>query len=1026
MTPVKIIFLRLCAVISIAFFAAPTLQAQNKLIHYWSFNKTPTTVAGLTSYPAIKADYSLIDTNKALWQYALFSGTSTTYKGFYDPVSPGSDTNDRQGFTAGSAFRFRNPADSAEVRVYIPTTGYSNIVLKYALESSSTGSGDKVESFAYSTDSGLTWKNKANGLTVNDVPVDTLLTTPALYQGTSWGLVKISFGKDTTVNNNPKLVFRIRLTQLNTGTSGNNRFDNFSVEGGDVPNTIVVGVPGVGDTLYSGDVDSIRLTVGGRVSALKTVYYSPDNGARFTLAGTGTGSTFAWTVPYTSQPVSQAILEIIDSNYTVGFSRPFVIMPGRLTPPSANLIHYWHFNGFAGPYILPGQIIVYADYSTIDPSKAAIVYQLLPNVSDSYIALLSGSAGDTTNRQMTNPAGRCLQVNNPSDSIELRFYIPTTSYRDISLHYALQGGDGTVGPLTASVQYSLDSGLTWKTTALKRPVDTIGRAPFLAPGWGLVSVDLTGEALANNNPRLVYRLRFAGNNSQINGQVRIDNFSVEGTYVPPTGPPVDLIDYWHFNTLTTAYHNPGIPSLPADYSVFPSSPASLVYWLDPKASKTYGGYIDNVAPGDTSNARLGMPASNALRVRNPTDSMEMRFYISTLGYKDIHISYALQSSSVASGQLVEFFDISSDSGATWQLGAAPSLDVTPDKFQGTNWGLVQLNLSGDTVINNNPNFVFRIRFVGNTDKTSGNNRFDNICIEGSKIILPPTKRGIYVYGPSQGDTLLAGQIDTMRLGYYGAVTDTWTIECSLDSGVTWTPVGSTTPSTSYVWTVPNVQSEHAIIRVTDANKTVGVNLGTFVIMLPGSVSSVEVDDPVTKLPVTSVIPGGRIPIKWNASGWLGSSVDLDVSYDGKNSWIPILHGFGYGTGSSYLWNAPITQRSGVVIRVRFSKGATGYSQPFDIVGSGVGYSVSSGVGFSVWPNPFGESTTIQYESTGMAAPSLSIRDILGREVAQYAGTIEAPGTHDFRFNASQLIPGTYSFIFTSGDRRYQGKLCIVR
>ena len=1025
MTPLKHILLRCFALLIAVSFAATGLHAQNKLIHYWSFNKTPTTVAGQSTYPSMKADFSLIDTNKALWSYNLFPGTSTGYKGFYDPVSPGSDTNDRQGFTAGNAFRFRNPADSAEVRIYIPTTGYSNIVLKYALESSSVGSGDKVEQFAYSTDSGLTWKNKANGLTVNDVPVDTLLTTPALYQGSSWGLVKISFGKDTTVNNNPKLVFRIRLTQLNTGTSGNNRFDNFSVEGGNVPNTIIVGVPGSGDTLYSGDVDSVRLTTGGHISALKTVYFSTDNGARFTIIGTGTGSPFAWTVPYTAVPILQAVLEVADSSYTVGTSRPFVVMPGHLTPPPANLIHYWHFNGFAGPYIAPGVPTMYADYSTIDASKAAIVYQPLPNVSDNYIALLTGSKGDTTNAQMGNPAGRCIQINNPSDSIELRFYTPTTSYRDISLHYVLQGGDGFIGPLAANVQYSVDSGLTWKTTALSRTVDSIGKYPYVLPGWGKVSVDLTAEPLANNNPKLAYRILFAGSNSRAAGSVRIDNVTVEGTYVPPAAPPGNLIHYWNFNTLTTAFHNPGIPSIPADYSVFPANPATFVYWLDPKASSNYGGYIDNVAPGDTGNARLGAPGSNALRVRNPSDSMEMRFYISTLGYQDIHISYALQSSSTTSGQLVEYFDISSDSGKTWQYGYT-SLDVTQDKYQGTNWGLVQLNFSGDTTINNNPNFVFQIRFSGNTTGTSGNNRFDNICVEGTKMAVVSTKKGIFVYSPAETDTLLAGQVDTMKLGFFGAVTDTWLIECSLDSGVTWTQVGSTPPTTSYVWTVPLTTSHTALIRVTDANKTTGISLGTFVITTPGVVSTVEVDDPTTHTPATAVVPGAQVPIKWSASGWLGSTVDLDVSFDGKTSWIPIQHGFTYGSGASDVWTAPMSQHAGVVIRVRFSKGPTGYSQPFDIVASGVGSLASGDAGCSVWPNPFGASTTIRYFSTQPGAASLSVCDILGREVARYTGSEESAGTHEFEFNASELIPGSYSFLLTSGDRRYQGKLLIVR
>ena len=61
--------------------------------------------------------------------------------------------------------------------------------------------GQAVEAFAYSVDSGVTWKT-AN-LTVDGANVDTLLDTAAVYIN-GFGLVTIGFGSDTTVNNNSK------------------------------------------------------------------------------------------------------------------------------------------------------------------------------------------------------------------------------------------------------------------------------------------------------------------------------------------------------------------------------------------------------------------------------------------------------------------------------------------------------------------------------------------------------------------------------------------------------------------------------------------------------------------------------------------------------------------------------------------------------------------------------------------------------------------------------------------------------
>jgi hypothetical protein len=44
-------------------------------------------------------------------------------------------------------------------------------------------------------------------------------------------LITVDLSTLTSVNNNPKLVFRIKFRTRVTGTSGNNRFDNVTVEG---------------------------------------------------------------------------------------------------------------------------------------------------------------------------------------------------------------------------------------------------------------------------------------------------------------------------------------------------------------------------------------------------------------------------------------------------------------------------------------------------------------------------------------------------------------------------------------------------------------------------------------------------------------------------------------------------------------------------------------------------------------------------------------------------------------------------
>lgn len=192
-----------------------------------------------------------------------------------------------------------------------------------------------------------------------------------------------------------------------------------------------------------------------------------------------------------------------------------------------------------------------------------------------------------------------------------------------------------------------------------------------------------------------------------------------------------LIHYWHFNNFSGTFKNPGIPSVAADYSILDASKARVAYKLVAGASPSYTGYIDNVT-GDTLNARLGNFAGQGYRFRNPTDSAELWIYMPVKNYKNITVKYASQTSSLASGMLYQLFSYSTDSGATWKTGGLNRVsDTTSIAFK-----LTTVSMALDTAANNNNNLVFRIRFSGNTTGSSGNNRFDNISVEGDSILFP--------------------------------------------------------------------------------------------------------------------------------------------------------------------------------------------------------------------------------------------------------------------------------------------------
>ncbi len=1333
------------------------------LLHYWSFNSNINAKQTLPA-PPLRANYSYFDTNRAVVQYDTIPGTpkstnvapgtycdsingtaglSSKTNGAYDNTTAGDTLNARLGYPAGNTsttggFRLRNPSWSSELRVYIPTWLYSNITIKYALQSSSTTSGQHYQIFAYSVDSGATWKT--TNMTVNGLNTDTLDCTQSQYQSsTNFGLVTINLN-DTAVNNNRNLVFRIRWAQQASTYSGNNRFNNLTVEsapgnptitisqpnnldtliGGGVdtiqysitgkvsrqktysysldsgvtwnaiatdtgivlpggygyvwttvpvplipnskamvravdsagttglskaftiipvPKTISITNPILGDTLIAGQHDTLTFTTTGKVSKTKWIFYSLDSGITWNAAGTDTTNSFAWTVPAVTDPVAHAIIEVEDSAQVKGMSASFVILPVPYYPPDANLIYFWHYNGFSGAYTWPSIPNIPADYSAVPGSHAAMSYALTAGSPSQ--GLVEDGIGTSQNTQMEYPAGRALELANPSNGGELRFYIPTPDRTNIKVNFALQTSNGTAGPLVAMYDFSLDSGLTWQTTGLRRLSDSIDGAGYTKGNWGLISVDLSGDSLTSDNPKLVFRLRFAGNNSTSQGYVRIDNVTVTGPvgqtvilaaptlvqywnfntlggpyihpnipnikadysvidtnaayleyyllpgtsatwastnnaggaqidnvastdttnlrqgapsglalrarnpvdsselrwHIPSTGfhdlvvtfatqsssttsgdsaqiysysvdggttwksagmtvngiagntldltqggstgpyianfakvvvtfgndasvnnnpnlifrivcmghtsltsgndryddftldgvpgtgpaPTSPLIHYWHFDSLNTAYHNPGIPPIPADYSVISPNPAKILYVLDSGTSSTYAGYIDNVA-GDTTNAQFGNSAGNALRVRNPSDSMQLWFVIPSTGYNNISMTYALESSSTSAGQLVELFDYSTNGGTTWKSSAitvngtnVDTLNVTQAQYQGSNWGLVTIRFGNDTSVNNNANLVLRIRFAGNTSLTSGNNRIENVTVDGTPVgQVENTQPSISVSVPHKGDTIYSGTHETITYAVTGSVSAARTIEYSTNGGESWITVAIGVVSTNYTWLVPQITSFNARVRVLDANGVIGES-PAFVIIAPGVVTSVD-------LSASEISVGEVANIIWHASGYLGSKVNIDLSLNGKQTWQSIVQNYAYGANSWYTWTAPLTPDTtpGAVIRVTFAEGAVGYSGSFDIypIYAGVSPSPSANAAVQVWPNPASRTVSISNPFGGNF--SLSVFNATGRMVLA-----KQMAADENSLDVSAIAPGSYRFTIVVGAERVSGQFVII-
>jgi len=188
--------------ISIAVNTAPLY-----LLHYWNFNNLAT--GTLTS---VNADSSLITSSTATITYI---GTGA---GYMDQYTPGSILNSQNSDVAGLGLRFRNPSDSRNVIITAPTTGYKNVIVKFATAKSSA-SGASIQNYSYSLD----------GVTFITAGLPTTTFNPNIDP--TYDVIILDFSTIAGANNNPHFVVKINFSGPEAiGTSGNNRIDNLTFQ----------------------------------------------------------------------------------------------------------------------------------------------------------------------------------------------------------------------------------------------------------------------------------------------------------------------------------------------------------------------------------------------------------------------------------------------------------------------------------------------------------------------------------------------------------------------------------------------------------------------------------------------------------------------------------------------------------------------------------------------------------------------------------------------------------------------------
>ncbi len=177
-----------------------TVPIPSPIFGYWNFNTTTSESALLT--PQIGTG----SITKVAGGTSAINVTGGTGQGF-----DVNNYNAQNGDVSGTHLRFDNPIGGALV-FNLSTTGKTSIIVKYATFRSGSGAGNQI--IEYTTDG-----TSYTAFTTVNPPT----TTPAL--------VTLDFSAITAANNNSNFKVRITFSAGSGGTAGNNRFDNFTVQG---------------------------------------------------------------------------------------------------------------------------------------------------------------------------------------------------------------------------------------------------------------------------------------------------------------------------------------------------------------------------------------------------------------------------------------------------------------------------------------------------------------------------------------------------------------------------------------------------------------------------------------------------------------------------------------------------------------------------------------------------------------------------------------------------------------------------
>ena len=255
------------------------------------------------------------------------------------------------------------------------------------------------------------------------------------------------------------------------------------------------------------------------------------------------------------------------------------------------------------------------------------------------------------------------------------------------------------------------------------------------------------------------------------------------------------------------------------------------------------------------------------------------------------------------------------------------------------------------------------------------------------------------------------------------------VDYSLDDGSIWNSIAAGIPNSgSYPWSVPDIATDLAVVRVTafDAasNWREGVSHFDFTI----ADQTAPIVTIVSPNGGESLPPGTSKSVTWTASDNVAvASVDLDYSLHGApGPWLVVQHGL--ANSGSYIWTVPASSSDSMLVRLTGFDAAlnqaTDTSDNLFQVRTATGVPIGPALGFALAqpdPNPTAGRVVFRFSLAAAAPTQLDVLDVTGRRVWGTQQNWLDAGRHDIHWDGRDdrggpALSGLYFVRLTSGGK----------